>query len=179
MDRVRLAHRDPVQIASLKGLAGGAVNGVLALALGRAFPSMIPFLAAMGVGFLVYGLSLILFIVSLGRIGTARTMGLFSAAPFVGAALAFILLGEPLSAGFAAGAVMVAAGLYLALTARHAHPHTHAGVAHGHSHVHDDHHRHEHGPEVLAGEPHAHEHVHDPLEHAHPHFPDTHHRHGH
>lgn len=175
----RLADKDPIQIAALKGLVGGVVNGALALALGKTFPSLLPLLAALGVGLFGYGFSLVLFIVSLRRIGTARTMGVFAAAPFVGAALAFTVLGEPLSPSFAVGAIVVAVGLVLALAFRHEHVHTHAGAVHAHRHVHDDHHHHEHGPEVLGGEPHLHEHVHDPMEHAHSHYPDTHHRHGH
>jgi len=175
----RLADRDPIQIAALKGLVGGVVNGALALALGKTFPSILPLSAALGVGLLGYGLSLVLFIVSLGRIGTARTMGVFAAAPFVGATLAFTVLGEPLSPSFAVGAIVVAVGLFLALTAHHAHQHTHPDAAHSHVHIHDDHHRHEHGPEVLGEEPHGHEHIHNPMEHAHPHYPDTHHRHDH
>lgn len=175
----RLADKDPIQIAALKGLVGGAVNGALALVLGKTFPSLLPLLAALGVGLLGYGLSLVLFIVSLGRIGTARTMGVFAAAPFVGAILAFTVLGERLSSSFVMGSVVVAAGLFLALASHHEHLHAHPSVAHSHRHMHDEHHRHQHGPNALEGEPHVHEHVHDPLEHTHPHYPDTHHRHDH
>lgn len=175
----RLAGRDPLQIAALKGLVGGLVNGGFALGLGKTFPSLVPLSAALGVGLLGYGLSLVLFIVSLGRVGTARTMGVFSAAPFVGTILAFTLLGEPLSTSFVMGALLVVVGLFLALASPHAHPHTHPGAVHAHRHVHDEHHQHAHGPEDVDGEPHAHEHVHDPVEHAHPHYPDTYHRHDH
>lgn len=175
----RLADRDPIQVAAVKGLAGGTVNGAIALLMGMRFLSGASLGTALVVGFMGYGLSLVLFVLSLGRIGTARTTGIFAAGPFVGAALSAILLREPLTLTFFLATLAVILGLILALGGRHAHPHSHYGLSHDHRHLHDDHHRHDHGPDLPPGEPHTHEHVHDPLEHVHPHYPDTHHRHGH
>lgn len=47
-------------------------------------------------GFASYGVSLVLFVRGLRFLGTARTGAYFSVAPFFGAALAVLLLGEPL-----------------------------------------------------------------------------------
>jgi len=46
-------------------------------------------------GLLGYGVSLILFVLALRHLGTARTGAYFSTAPFLGAVLAIVLLGEP------------------------------------------------------------------------------------
>ncbi len=175
----RLAERDPVQIAAIKGMVGGTVNAVLALVLGQSFPPAAALSAALIVGLCGYGVSLVLFVVSLSRIGTARTIGVFAAAPFAGTCLSLLMLGETPSLRLFLAVMVSAAGLIIALGGHHVHEHTHGPEVHAHRHRHDEHHRHPHGEDVPDGEPHAHEHVHGPLEHAHPHYPDTHHRHGH
>jgi drug/metabolite transporter (DMT)-like permease len=175
----KLSSADPVQIAMLKGLVAGTVNLGLAVANGATFPSFDLLFAAGVVGFLGYGVSLVLFVLGLRHLGTARTGAYFSLAPFVGAALAVLMLGEPASARlFVAGALM-GIGLWLHLSEDHDHEHAHDAMEHEHRHRHDDHHQHEHGPDVPPGEPHTHWHRHASMVHRHPHYPDLHHRHGH
>ncbi len=89
---------DPVQIAMLKGLIAGSVNTALGLAQGGKFPGASVLLGVGIIGFFGYGLSLTLFVLALRHIGTARTGAYFSTAPFVGAAVAVVLLGDSLSA---------------------------------------------------------------------------------
>ncbi len=86
---------DPVQIAMLKGLVAGTVNLGLAFASGAACPAPGIIAGAALVGFLGYGVSLALFVLGLRHLGAARTGAYFSLAPFVGAALAVPMLGEP------------------------------------------------------------------------------------
>lgn len=170
---------DPVQIAMLKGLVAGGVNLAIALALGAAVPDTASLLAAGLVGFLGYGISLVLFVMALRHVGTARTGAYFSTAPFVGAALSVLLLGEPVGIRLVAAGVLMGLGVWLHLTERHEHEHEHEPMAHAHRHRHDAHHRHAHGPDDPPGEPHSHAHVHVHLRHRHPHQPDAHHRHRH
>lgn len=170
---------DPVQIAMLKGLVAGSVNTVLAFALGAKLPA-VPALAATGlVGLIGYGVSLTLFVLALRHIGTARTGAYFSIAPFVGAVIALLLLGDKLTIGFGLAAVLMALGVWLHLTERHEHRHRHEPMEHDHLHSHDEHHQHTHSADNPVGEPHSHPHRHEPLLHSHPHYPDIHHRHGH
>lgn len=175
----RLSSADPVQIAMLKGLVAGTVNLSLALAQGAALPPPGPLAAAAIVGFLGYGVSLALFVLGLRHLGTARTGAYFSLAPFVGAVLAVLLLGEPLSANLAAAGVLMGLGLWLHLAERHDHEHSHQAMEHEHRHRHDAHHQHDHEPGIDPGEPHTHRHRHAPMAHRHPHYPDLHHRHRH
>jgi drug/metabolite transporter (DMT)-like permease len=173
----RLSSADPVQIAMIKGLVAGSVNLVLALATGAAVPSMAFVLAGAAVGFFGIGISLVMFMLGLRHLGTARTGAYFSLAPFIGAALAIALLGEQLTPVLIVAAVLMGFGLWMHLTESHDHAHDHGPLEHEHRHVHDEHHRHDHdGPTT---EPHSHWHRHDPLRHKHPHFPDLHHRHKH
>lgn len=175
----KLSSADPIQIAMIKGLVAGAVNLALSLAAGAQAPSAGLILAAGAVGFLGYGVSLALFVVGLRHLGAARTGAYFSLAPFAGAVLAVLLLGDPVTAHLVAAGGLMGLGLWLHLAERHEHEHDHDPIFHEHRHAHDAHHQHPHAPEDPPGEPHAHPHRHAPLTHSHPHFPDLHHRHGH
>lgn len=173
----KISAADPVEIAMIKGLAAGATNVALALWLGASFPPL-PVIAAGGVvGFFGVGVSLVMFMLGLRHLGTARTGAYFSLAPFIGAAIAIAFLGEQPSVQFALAAALMALGLWLHLTERHDHWHEHEAFAHEHLHWHDEHHQHAHDGPVT--EPHSHWHRHEPMRHKHPHYPDLHHWHGH
>jgi drug/metabolite transporter (DMT)-like permease len=175
----RLSAADPVQIALIKGLGAGAVNLALALAAGARLPSVLAIGGAAVIGFLGYGLSLVLFVFALRHLGAARTGAYFSTAPFIGALLAVTLFGEPVTAALVLAGLLIAAGVYLHLAEVHEHAHAHEALEHEHRHVHDAHHQHQHKPGDPLGEPHAHPHRHQRIVHKHPHYPDLHHRHGH
>ncbi len=175
----KLSAADPVQIALIKGLSAGAVNLALALTLGAHLPAAAGIGGAALIGFLGYGLSLVLFVLALRHLGAARTGAYFSTAPFIGAVLAVTLFGEPVTAGLTIAGLLIASGVYLHLAERHEHAHVHEAFEHEHRHVHDAHHQHPHQPGDPVGEPHAHPHAHLPIAHTHAHYPDLHHRHGH
>lgn len=175
----KLSAGDPVQVAAIKGAVAGTVNLAVALSMAARLPAAPVVLGALVVGFLGYGLSLVLFVLALRQIGTARTGAYFSLAPFVGASVSLLLIREPVGLPFFAAAGLMGVGVWLHLTERHEHEHRHERLTHSHRHVHDEHHRHEHPPGVDPNEPHTHEHTHGPLTHSHLHFPDIHHRHGH
>jgi len=175
----KLSAADPVQIAAVKGLVAGTINLGVASMHHVAWPSLTHSVAAAVLGFVGYGISLVLFVFSLRQLGTARTSAYFSTAPFIGALVAILLLGEPFHLVLLIAAVLMGIGVYLHLAERHAHEHTHDEMEHEHSHTHDSHHQHAHGPSDPAGEPHVHRHRHPAMVHSHPHFPDIHHRHPH
>ncbi|WP_292962934.1 DMT family transporter [Novosphingobium sp. UBA1939] len=175
----KLSGSDPVQIAMVKGLAAGSGNLTLGLASGAHLPGLTTLACAGLVGFLGYGVSLVLFVLALRHLGSARTGAYFSSAPFIGALIAIGLLGDPVTLRLIAAAMLMIIGLYLHLAESHDHSHVHEPLEHAHAHVHDEHHRHEHASDAPPGEPHSHAHVHVRLVHAHPHYPDLHHRHGH
>ena len=175
----KVSASDPLQIAATKGLVAGAVNLSIGLALGGVLPAPRTVLLAGLVGFCGYGLSLVLFVLALRHLGTARTGAYFSAAPFAGAALSLVMLGEVPGTLFWISAMLMAAGIWLHLTESHGHEHTHDPLAHGHTHSHDVHHQHAHDFEWDGVEPHVHPHEHVPMTHIHAHYPDIHHRHEH
>jgi drug/metabolite transporter (DMT)-like permease len=175
----RVSGGDAVTIAGLKGLVAGAANLSIALFHGASLPATGILAAAGAVGFFGYGISLVLFVVALRNLGTARTGAYFSVAPFFGAALALLVLRESPSTAFWIAAALMALGVWLHLTERHEHEHVHEPMEHTHPHVHDEHHQHGHGFAWEGDEPHAHPHAHRRMTHSHPHYPDLHHRHDH
>lgn len=175
----KVALHDATWLAAVKGLVAGPVNLALAFLLGASLPPVINIGAAMMTGLFAYGISLVLFIVALRHIGTARAGAYYSIAPFFGALLA-IALGDQITIRLIIAGVLMAIGVWLHLTERHEHPHTHEPLEHDHWHTHTDaHHDHEHETPVAAGTRHRHPHVHAELTHAHEHYPDSHHRHSH
>ncbi len=165
-------------LASVKGFAAGLFSIFLALVFttGSATPSQI--YGALAVGALSFGLSLVLFVEALRKIGAARTATFFAVGPFFGTLLSVALLGERPPAAYWIATVLMLAGIALLYLEVHRHRHAHEEMAHTHTHIHDEHHDHEH-PEGEGALSHDHHHVHRPMNHSHVHWPDIHHQHPH
>jgi drug/metabolite transporter (DMT)-like permease len=140
----QVSSADALFIASLKGLSAAVINIGLAWAGAQSLPAWSVIGPVLLIGFLGYGLSLALFVLALRHLGSARTGAYFSAAPFIGAAIALGLFHETTSGWFWGAGALMAAGLYLHLTERHEHPHWHGEMQHSHAHFPDVEHRHEH-----------------------------------
>ncbi|SAK58158.1 membrane protein [Caballeronia catudaia] len=175
----KIATADAMVIACAKGLVAGATNLGIALAMGAPLPAPRIALAAMTTGFGGYGVSLVLFVIALRHLGTARTGAYFSVAPVFGVALSLAIWPQAPGAAFWIAAALMMLGVWLHVRERHEHEHTHERLEHTHRHVHDAHHRHDHAFPWSVDEPHTHAHVHLPITHTHAHFPDVHHRHSH
>lgn len=170
---------DPVQITAIKGIVAGCINMLMAWLAGYRFPASSACVAAGLLGLAGYGVSLVLFVLALRSLGTARTSAYFSTAPFLGACVSLLLFaGTPNTVFWVAGLLMVV-GVWLHVSERHDHEHVHEAITHNHRHRHDEHHQHDHDFPWNGKEPHTHPHTHEPLRHSHPHYPDLHHRHRH
>ena len=175
----KVSTNDAMVVACAKGLVAGPVNIGIALAAGAHWPAWQAAGGAMAVGFAGYGVSLVLFVVSLRHLGTARTGAYFSVAPLFGVALSLLLWPERPAPAFWFALALMAFGVWLHVRERHDHTHTHEPLEHTHAHRHDEHHRHEHDFAWDGTEPHTHPHRHAPITHSHAHYPDVHHRHAH
>ncbi len=178
----KISAGDPVQIAMVKGIVAGSVNTIIAFLLGAGSPAAPRVLAALVLGFLSYGVSLVFFVLALRQLGTARTGAYFSTAPFVGAVLSLAIYRERPTILLMVAAVLMGIGVWMHFTERHEHEHRHKPLEHDHAHTHDEHHQHVHAPGDPAATdptPHTHWHRHKPMVHSHPHYPDIHHRHPH
>lgn len=78
-------------------------------------------LGSLALGAVSYGLSLVLFILALRRLGAARATSYFALAPFFGAAGAFLVLREPLGGAVLVAAAAMAGGVALLLSEQPSH----------------------------------------------------------
>ena len=175
----RLSVRDPFQIVTVKTGVAATVNITLAVVRGATLTSWVAVPAALLLGALAYGISILLDAYALRLLGAAREAAIFATAPFAGALLAAPLLGDTWGATEVAAAGLMAVGAAMLITDRHQHLHTHQPIDHDHRHEHDEHHQHDHLPGVDPAATHSHPHRHDSLTHAHAHVSDVHHRHEH
>lgn len=165
-------------LACMKGWSAGIFNVVLSLFLFNSQVTAFQVSAALVIGALSYGASLVLFIHALREIGAARTSTWFATGPFIGIILSVIVLGERPPGEYWVAALFMLSGIFFLYGEAHRHPHRHERFTHAHPHEHDEHHLHEH-EEGESGRTHDHFHVHEPITHAHLHWPDIHHRHTH
>jgi drug/metabolite transporter (DMT)-like permease len=93
----RLSLRDPFAIVRVKTLGAGIVNTALGLIVTRGeIPSASYVSGAMLLGSVSYGISVVLDAYALRLIGAAREAAYFATAPFVGALVSIVFLGESL-----------------------------------------------------------------------------------
>ena len=169
----------PQETTLWKGLAAGTTNLFIGLWVSSWIATPLAATAALGLGVISYGASIVLYIAAAQNIGATRGQLVFSAAPFFGVLLSVALLGEPFGTIQLVATAILVVGLFLLLQEGHTHRHSHPALVHEHWHRHNDgHHLHNH-PKLPAWIGHVHPHRHEALEHEHPHLPDVHHRHTH
>lgn len=171
-----ISGKDPLVIVAWKGVVAGTFSFFLAFLLGNPMPSLPSIISTMILGFISYGMSTILFILSMRGLGAARTSALYGTAPLAGVLLSIIIFGKSPSSSYSLAGILMIGGALMLINEEHAHSHTHTAMLHEHSHRHDDP-THAHNSGTVGT--HSHEHEHAEEEHEHDHMPDLHHRHGH
>jgi drug/metabolite transporter (DMT)-like permease len=169
----------PSQSTFWKGLIAGSVNLSIGIALDPLNLDARTIVAALLVGALSYGASIVLYIRSAQGMGATRAQVIFSSAPFFGVLLSVLCLGESISGVHLIATAIFIAAITLLLRDNHSHVHVHKSLRHKHSHRHDDGHHNHYHQDVSPSVRHTHYHEHPHLEHKHPHWPDLHHRHSH
>lgn len=182
----QISAKNPLGIAMGKGLAAAGCSLLLVRWFEGPWPDLCAQMPALLLGYLSYGLSIVLFVRALRSLGAARTSILFSTAPLAGVLLSAALFREMPGWLFFLALPLMGAGIYLLANEEHIHPHLHPTETHEHRHAHgparsgellDEHHQHGHPAGQPEAQAHAHPHTHQPLEHDHEHRPDLHHRH--
>jgi drug/metabolite transporter (DMT)-like permease len=174
-----ISAKDPVVIVIFKGIGAGLFSLALAFSFSTPMPSPLLILFAMLLGFFSYGLSIVLFILSMRSLGAGRTSALFGTAPFIGVVISFLVFQESPDLVFMVSFSIMVLGAVLLLREKHVHHHVHDVMEHEHRHYHEDgHHAHNHQeqnpPDNIS---HSHPHRHEEVAHEHAHTPDIHHRH--
>lgn len=166
----------PEHVTLAKGVIAGGTSLVLGLATGGLLPPAGDVALALVAGALGYGASITLWVQGARDLGAARGQLVFSAAPFVGVAVAWFVFDDPIRGAELVALLLAAIGVSRVLDSQHVHEHVHEALLHEHEHDHDEHHRHHDAPVTAR---HTHLHRHERSVHAHPHVPDLHHRHSH
>lgn len=112
----RLSHKNPLQVVVIKGFGSG--TGSLGIALFLREVSFSPgyVLAALGLGFVAYGLSIFLYVYAQRELGAAKTSAYYAFAPFIGAALSFVIFMEWPTVSFLIALCIMLMGAYFAST---------------------------------------------------------------
>lgn len=109
----RIADKDPMEIVTVKGFGSGLGALSIALSLGEAFPMWRHLVILLMLGFVAYGLSIFFYTLAQRGIGAAKTSTYYALAPFIGAFLSVVILGEPIGWIFILATVVMAAGCWL------------------------------------------------------------------
>lgn len=105
-----ISDKSTYEIVVLKGIFSGGGAFVIALISGEKIPEMRYILPAMLLGFVAYGMSIFLYIRAQRDLGAAKTSAYYAVAPFVGAFLSFVILGEKLTGIYFAALIIMIAG---------------------------------------------------------------------
>lgn len=123
----RLQNIRSAQFTLWKGLISGVVLlGAFAALRATPLPGSQTIAEALLLGICCNGLALLAFVVALKQLGAGQTTAYFGIAPFVGAIMAVLVLGEPVSTRLVVAAALMASGVIALMTAP---PATHPQVA--------------------------------------------------
>ena len=113
-----LSGKNPLQTVMVKGFGSGLGALLLAVSLREVTFPIGHIAGALTLGAFVYGASVYCYIRAQRQLGAARTGIYYAFAPFIGVALSFMLVGQPLGVSFCAALAIMLAGTYLAVTER-------------------------------------------------------------
>ena len=171
-----ISDKSSYEIVVLKGIFSGGGAFVIAIVIGEKLPEIKYIAASMILGFVAYGLSIFLYVRAQRSLGAAKTSAYYAVAPFIGALLSFVILGENLTWVYMIALMIMIIGSVFVVrdtivkhhTHEHEHifTHTHDGTTHTHTVVHS----HEHDHYTLKDR-HSHHHsrreLEDAIGHAH------------
>ncbi len=109
----KLSHCDPLTLVTIKGLAAGLFSLGLSWVTRGSLPAPGSLLAGLGVGCISYGVSLVLFILSLKAMGAARTGTFFAVGPLAGALLSLVIFHTTFTWAMALALVLTALSITL------------------------------------------------------------------
>lgn len=109
-----LSTKNPLQIVTVKGIFSGLGSLACGIVIGERYFQPIYILLAMLLGFVAYGLSIFFYIYAQRTLGAAKTSAYYAVAPFIGAALSFLIFHEMPSGIFLAALLLMLLGTYLA-----------------------------------------------------------------
>lgn len=111
----RISNKSTYEIVTLKGFFSGGGSFLVSRIMHESMPSFPWILLVCALGFVSYGLSIFLYIRAQRTLGAAKTSAFYAAAPFIGTFLAFVFIGESLSAFYFADLFLMIIGSVLVI----------------------------------------------------------------
>lgn len=111
-----LSSKNPLEIVIIKGFGSGLGSLCIALFLRESFASFLYILIALLLGFVSYGLSIMLYIYAQRYLGAAKTSTYYAVSPFIGMLFSFLIFREKPSVRFLIACSIMIAGTYFATT---------------------------------------------------------------
>ena len=112
----KISGKNPQQIVVIKGIGSGLGSLAIALSIGERLPAIAALLCALALGFVAYGLSILLYIYAQRELGAAKTSAYYAVSPFIGAALSLLIFAQQPSLSFVIALAIMIAGAYFAST---------------------------------------------------------------
>jgi len=110
----QIADRDPMEIVTVKGFGSGLGALSIAICIGSEFPTFQYIVIILLLGYVAYGLSIYFYTYAQRTIGAAKTSTYYALAPFIGALLSILILGEPITRTFIIATTIMAVGCWIA-----------------------------------------------------------------
>lgn len=110
----QIADRDPMEIVTIKGFGSGLGALLIAIFVGDQFPLFQHIVIILFLGYVAYGLSIYFYTYAQRTIGAVKTSTYYALAPFIGALLSILILGEPITMTFIIASVIMAVGCWIA-----------------------------------------------------------------
>ncbi len=98
----------------IKGFGSGFGALAIAFAVGEQLPNWQHIAIILLLGYVAYGLSIYCYTYAQRTIGAAKTSTYYALAPFIGALLSIVMLGEPVTWLFMTALVIMAVGCWIA-----------------------------------------------------------------
>jgi drug/metabolite transporter (DMT)-like permease len=101
-----------MNVVIIKGIFAGLGSIIISLIIKEFAFDLWPFLGALGLGFVAYGLSIYLYVSAQKDLGAARTAAFYGVAPFVGAIISLVIFQQWPMIDFYLSLILFLAGAY-------------------------------------------------------------------
>ena len=109
----QIADRDPMEIVTIKGFGSGLGALAIAFAVDEHLPQWQHLVIIILLGYVSYGLSIYCYTYAQRTIDVAKTSTYYALAPFIGALLSILMLGEPVTLIFIVASIVMALGCWI------------------------------------------------------------------
>jgi len=111
-----LSVKDPLQVVIIKGFGSGLGSFIISIIIKETSTNIVYIIAALLLGFVAYGLSIYFYVYAQRELGAAKTSAYYAIAPFIGAALSFIIFLQLPAITFIIALLIMIIGTYFAST---------------------------------------------------------------